>query len=70
LENAKYWYSDFLGDPRGKWTTSTWMVTVGYVLFVIVLLDAVALVLNLVWKLKLMKGEKDLLEASFAKEVA
>jgi hypothetical protein len=69
LENAKYYY-ERLESPRGTWTTSTWMVTLGYVFFAIVLLDAVALVLNLVWKLKLMKGEKELLEASFAKEVA
>ncbi|MCD8309520.1 MAG: hypothetical protein LUD19_06670 [Clostridia bacterium] len=33
----------------------------GYVLAVVVLLDAAALAYNLVWKIKLMKGEKELL---------
>lgn len=42
----------------------------GIILFVIVLVDIVALVLNLIWKIKLMKGEKALLENGFVKEVA
>jgi hypothetical protein len=42
----------------------------GYILQVIVLVDVAALVLNLVWKIKLMKGEKELLANGFVKEVA
>ena len=46
------------------------MFILGYVLFFFVLLNAVALVLNLVWKIKLMQGEKRLLEGGLVKEVA
>ena len=42
----------------------------GYVMFVLVILDAVAVVLSTVWKIKLMQGEKALLAGSAAKEVA
>lgn len=40
------------------------------VMAVIVLADVAALVLNLLWKIKLMQGEKKLLEGSLVKEVA
>lgn len=46
------------------------MFIVGIAISILPLLDAVALVLNLVWKIKLMKGEKALLEKGFEKEVA
>ena len=46
------------------------MFYIGYVVFAIVLVDALAWVYNLIWKIKLMKGEKALLEASLKKEVA
>lgn len=42
----------------------------GYVLYALVFVDVAALILNLVWKIKLMKGEKALLENGFEKEVA
>ena len=42
----------------------------GYALGVIVILTAVVHVLNLVWKIKLMKGEKALLQGGLVKEVA
>jgi NADH:ubiquinone oxidoreductase subunit 3 (subunit A) len=42
----------------------------GYILFVVLLVDAAALVLNLIWKIKLMKGEKELLKNGLVKEVA
>ena len=42
----------------------------GYAAFVIVLLDAIAVTLSTVWKVLLMKGEKNLLAASAAKGVA
>ena len=46
------------------------MFYIGYVVFAIVLVDALAWVYNLIWKMKLMKGEKALLEAGLKKEVA
>lgn len=46
------------------------MFIIGYVILLLPLLDVAALVLNLVWKIKLMKGEKELLEKGLVKEVA
>ena len=46
------------------------MFYIGYVVYVLVILNALALVYNLLWKIKLMKGEKALLEAGLQKEVA
>ena len=46
------------------------MFYIGYVVFAIVLVDALAWVYNLIWKIKLMKGEKALLEAGLKQEVA
>ncbi|MCH5148862.1 MAG: hypothetical protein J1G05_05845 [Clostridiales bacterium] len=46
------------------------MFIISYVLLILPLLDVAALILNLVWKIKLMKGEKALLEQGFVKEVA
>lgn len=46
------------------------MFYIGYVVFAIVLVDALAWVYNLIWKIKLMKGEKALLKAGLKKEVA
>lgn len=46
------------------------MFGIGYVVYVIVILNALALAYNLIWKIKLMKGEKALLEAGLSKEVA
>lgn len=43
------------------------MFILGYILYAIVLIDAVLLVLNTVWKVLLMKGEKALLENSLNK---
>ena len=53
--------------PINKTSTN---FALGYVLFSIVIVDAVAMVLNLVWKILLMKGEKALLQEGFVKEVA
>lgn len=55
---------------KSNWNYSIWTVPVGYVLAVILIVDAVGFGLNLLWKLKLMKGEKALLEQAPAKEVA
>lgn len=57
-----------LGAPMV--TKSPAMFIIGYVIMLLPLLDAAALILNLVWKLKLMKGEKELLEKGLVKEVA
>lgn len=43
---------------------------IGYALFVVVIVNAAVLVLNLLWKIKLMKGEKALLAGGLSKEVA
>ena len=53
----------------GAFQTESWTIGVGYALFAIVLVDAVLIGLNLLWKIKLMQGEKKLLENSVA-EVA
>lgn len=42
----------------------------GYVLYALVLVDVAALILNLIWKIKLMQGEKALLLNGLEKEVA
>lgn len=46
------------------------MFYIGYVVYVLVIFNALAVVYNLIWKIKLMKGEKALLEAGLSKEVA
>lgn len=61
LGNCQYYYEEMANSSRGAWNATPWTLYLGYVLFALVILDAVALVLNLVWKLKLMKGEKELL---------
>lgn len=46
------------------------MFIIGYAVLAVVIVDLAAWVLNLVWKVKLMQGEKALLEQGVAKEVA
>ena len=55
--------SDFGINKKGV------MFILGYILYSVIILDAAALVLNLVWKIKLMQGEKALLKG-VTKEVA
>lgn len=43
---------------------------IGYVVYALVVVVAAANIFNLVWKIKLMKGEKALLSAGLVKEVA
>lgn len=62
--------ADFETENPGLWNYNDWMFSVGYVLAVILILDAIGFVVNLVWKLLLMKGEKKLLENGFVKEAA
>lgn len=46
------------------------MFAVGYVVYAAVALVAVAFVLNLIWKVRLMQGEKELLKQGMLKEAA
>ena len=46
------------------------MFIIGIVVFLLVLVNCLAWVYNLIWKIKLMKGEKELLANGLAKEVA
>lgn len=46
------------------------MFIIGIFVALIVIANAVAWILNLIWKIKLMKGEKELLEKGLIKEVA
>lgn len=52
------------------WHYSIYNFILGYLLAGIVILNAVAIGLNLLWKFKLMKGEKALLKQGLIKEVA
>ncbi len=55
--------------PDG-WYYSAWTFGVGYALCGILIVNALVFVFNLVWKIKLMQGEKKLLESGLVKEVA
>lgn len=57
-----------LGYPSVSQETT--MFALGYVMSGIVLATGIVWVLNLVWKIKLMKGEKALLEGGLVREVA
>jgi MFS family permease len=68
--------NDFIEKMRSKGrelndvSQSPYMFIIGYVVFLLALADALAWVYNLVWKIKLMKGEKELLANGLVKEVA
>ena len=66
---AAYDTAEFNVKLFGEFQTTSWTVGIGYALFAIVIVDAVLIGLNLLWKIKLMQGEKKLLENSIA-EVA
>ncbi len=53
-----------LNVQYGEFSTKPWTSTFGYVLVALTLVDAVLLVLNVVWKVLLMKGEAKLLSQS------
>ncbi|MCD7729550.1 MAG: hypothetical protein LUI60_06535 [Clostridia bacterium] len=57
--NAAYYYS-----------SNTVVYIIGYIFAIVVIVDALALIYNCIWKAKLMKGEKELLQKGAAKEVA
>lgn len=58
------------GNDLPEVTKSPVMFIIGIVIALIVLANGVFWALNLIWKIKLMKGEKQLLEKGFVKEVA
>ena len=54
----------------GDWNESTWMLALGYVYVGVLLVNVAVVVLNLVWKIKLMQGEQTLLQSGAVEEVA
>lgn len=57
-------------QPYKEVSKSPAIFIVGIVLFIIVLANALAWTYNLIWKIKLMKGEKALLASGLVREVA
>lgn len=57
-------------DKTMEFVTSNWTFVLGFVIYIIVILACVALILNLVWKVMLMRGEKKLLNGNAVNEVA
>lgn len=70
LDLCKDYYVNAAAESRGTWNGTPWTFYVGYALVALILIDAVLIALNLVWKIKLMRGEKALLEQGLVKEVA
>lgn len=66
------WYQLYkAGAPNPQhYSTSKYTLIIGIFVAIIMLVVTVAWVLNLVWKIKLMQGEKALLRESEVKEVA
>lgn len=48
-------------EPYTHWSDSTVWFSVGFAVYALVIVASVLLILNLVWKIKLMQGEKKLL---------
>lgn len=62
-----YWEDErlILGDAvQVHYSESTAWFSVGFVIYALVIVASVILILNLVWKIKLMRGEKKLLVSS------
>ncbi len=74
--NWEVYYNDYYNTPINqltgaiKYSDDATVCFIGYVVGVICLGAAALMVYNLIWKIKLMKGEKALLEAGLVKEVA
>lgn len=64
------YYNSIYRGIFGDFQTTSWTIPFGYVLAVIVIIDAVVIALNLLWKIRLLQGEKKLLESGLVKEVA
>lgn len=67
--NAKFHEIDS-NNPLVTYDASIWNFVLGIIACVLVVLACVGLILNLVWKIKLMKGEDKLLSAQLIKEEA
>lgn len=61
---------DAKDQPYKNVSKSPAMFVIGIIVFLLALLNAVAWALNLIWKIKLMKGEKALLASGLVREVA
>lgn len=72
MEVAKEVYTDPLdaNSPFGEWTDSAWTIYLGFAYMGLLIVNVVAVVLNLVWKIKLVQGERALLEGKNLKEAA
>lgn len=59
-------FNDFLVqyDSASHYSESTLWFDIGFAVYAIVILMSIVLILNLVWKIKLMKGEKALLSGN------
>ena len=74
--NWSVYYNDYYNTPINqvtgaiKYSDDATVCFIGYVVGVICLASAGLMVYNLIWKIKLMKGEKALLAAGFSKEAA
>lgn len=57
------WLGAYAGMPEWSinYSDSTLWFDLGYAVFILIILASLALILNLVWKIMLMKGEKKLL---------
>lgn len=58
------------GSAAIQYSTAVWPFVLGFVLYPIIIVGCGALIFNLVWKTKMMKGEKALLAGATVKEVA
>lgn len=63
-------YQEFAARPDVDFVTSSWNFTLGFFVYALVILACIGLIINLVLKIKLMKGEKELLAGKFVEEVA
>jgi hypothetical protein len=70
FEELEEFIIDFGRSDLKSVSQSPLMFIIGYVVSLIALADGLAWAYNLVWKIKLMKGEKALLENGLVKEVA
>ena len=61
-------YADKMDESARHFSDSQLWFILGYVVYAIVIVAAILLILNLVWKILLMKGEKQLLNGSALKE--
>lgn len=58
------------GSAAVEYSTQIWPFVLGFVLYPIIIIACGFLVYNLVWKIRLMKGERALLKSGMIKEVA